>query len=257
MLPPPPALARVHEAMSKKISFDFVETPLRDVIAFVSHLGALTVVLDPQAVEGKALTVTLKVDDMRLESALAWALRPAKLQSVVMDEAVFVTTPECSRALRPTACLLYDPRHLIGPRRTSADLEKTIRATCQGHAEWAPSHRVAELQGRFIIHTTAAVHAAIQGLLVGAVRREAAVHPRKPPEAPQPPPRPAAPLDLEGLKKGQKIEVFLKGGTRVVGKLYSASPRHVSVMVGDRLQGIPLGDVEKIEQGGRTFVPSP
>jgi len=264
MLPPKPD-DRLHEAMSNKVSFDFVNTPLQDVMGFVGSLGKLTIAVDPEAVKGEPRRVTLRVNDMRVESALNWMLKLVNLQCLEMDEAVFVTTPERARALRPTACFLYDVRHLIGPRRTAAELEKTVGATCQKHPEWAPSHRIAQFGGRFVVSTTVAVHSVLHEFL----RRmaDATSSPPKPPEPVPPPPapppaakpepRPAAAFDAAELKKGKQVDVFLKEGEPVRGKLFSASPRHISVMVGKKLIGIPMEKVQKIVQDGRTLAPSP
>jgi len=86
--------ARIREAMGKKISFDFVETPLQDVIAFVSSLTDVTIVLDAEAIKDEAPTVTLRVNDMRLEAALNWVLKLVNLKYTLKDEAVFVSKPE-------------------------------------------------------------------------------------------------------------------------------------------------------------------
>ena len=85
---------RINEAMGKKISFDFVETPLQDVIAFVSSLTDVTIVLDAEAIKDEAPTVTLRVNDMRLEAALNWVLKLVNLKYTLKDEAVFVSKPE-------------------------------------------------------------------------------------------------------------------------------------------------------------------
>jgi len=85
---------RIREAMNKKISFDFVETPLQDVIAFVSSLTDVTIVLDAEAIRDEAPTVTLRVTDMRLEAALNWVLKLVNLKYTLKDEAVFVSKPD-------------------------------------------------------------------------------------------------------------------------------------------------------------------
>ena len=85
---------RIREAMGKKISFDFVETPLQDVVAFVSSLTDVTIVLDAEAIRDEAPMVTLRVSDMRLEAALNWVLKLVNLKYVLKDEAIFVSKPE-------------------------------------------------------------------------------------------------------------------------------------------------------------------
>ena len=86
--------ARIKEAMGKKLSFNFVETPLQDVIAFISSLSDVTVILDEEAIKDEAPTVTLRVDDMPLESALNWVLKLVGLKRVLKDGAIFVSKPD-------------------------------------------------------------------------------------------------------------------------------------------------------------------
>lgn len=83
--------AAIREAMNKKISFDFVETPLQDVISFISGLVDVTIVLDNEAIRDQAPVVTLRVSDMRLESALRWVLKLVALKYTLRDEAIFVS----------------------------------------------------------------------------------------------------------------------------------------------------------------------
>ena len=85
---------RIREAMGKKISFDFVETPLQDVISFISSLVEVTIVLDTEAIRDEAPTVTLKVNDMRLEAALNWVLKLVGLKYTLKDEAIFISKAE-------------------------------------------------------------------------------------------------------------------------------------------------------------------
>jgi tetratricopeptide (TPR) repeat protein len=90
----PPWEAKIREAMNKKISFDFVETPLQDVVTFISSLVDVTIVLDTEAVKEEPKTVTLRVNDMRLESAINWVLKLVGLKYTLKDEAVFVSKPD-------------------------------------------------------------------------------------------------------------------------------------------------------------------
>ena len=82
---------RVKEALNKTVSFDFVETPFQDVIAFLSSLADVTMVLDMEALRGGPHSVTLRVSDMRLESALKWVLRIVGLSYALEDEAILIS----------------------------------------------------------------------------------------------------------------------------------------------------------------------
>ncbi len=114
--------AKIRESMNKKISFDFVETPLADVVTFISSLADVTIVLDTEALKDEPKTVTLRVNDMRLESALNWVLKLVGLKYTLKDEAVFVSKPDRIYS-RPTM-RMYDV----------SDLTIDIK-NFQGHAQ--------------------------------------------------------------------------------------------------------------------------
>jgi len=85
---------RVLQEMEKRVSFDFLDTPLADVVAFLQNLTGVNMVIDPNATEGDDVPVTLKVNDMRLGAALDWILRLCDLSYALQDEVVYVSTKE-------------------------------------------------------------------------------------------------------------------------------------------------------------------
>ncbi len=86
--------AKIRDAMNKKISFDFVETPLQDVITFISQLANVNIVLDPKAVADEPRNVTLRVNEMTLQSALNWVLQLVNLKYALKDQAIFISKPD-------------------------------------------------------------------------------------------------------------------------------------------------------------------
>jgi type II secretory pathway component HofQ len=61
---------KLRDQLGKKISFDFVDTPLPDVAAFLANRTGMNIVsLVPKT---DATALTLKVNDMRLDSAMHW-----------------------------------------------------------------------------------------------------------------------------------------------------------------------------------------
>jgi hypothetical protein len=86
-------------AMAKKISFDFVETPLQDVVAFISSLADITIVLDPDALRDEPRSLTLRVVDMRLADALRWVVKLVGMSYAWHDGALFVSMPGVLREL--------------------------------------------------------------------------------------------------------------------------------------------------------------
>jgi type II secretory pathway component GspD/PulD (secretin) len=90
--PPPGAFKqRLREALDKRITFDFVETPLQEAIAFLGQLAQVNIVVDPKVAARKNAPVTLKAKDMPIEQALSWVLKLAELRWEVRDEAIFIS----------------------------------------------------------------------------------------------------------------------------------------------------------------------
>ena len=101
----------VLEEMEKKVSFDFLDTPLADVVAFLQNLTGVNMVIDPNATEGDDVPVTLKVNDMRLGAALDWILRLCDLSYALKDEVVYVSTKD--RIKDKENLHIYDVRDLL------------------------------------------------------------------------------------------------------------------------------------------------
>ena len=87
----------IRKQMDKKVTFEFVETPLVEAIRFLQTLAEVTIILDPKAFEtggDPTMPITLRVTDMRLERALKWILRLADLEFSLKGEAIFISTPQ-------------------------------------------------------------------------------------------------------------------------------------------------------------------
>jgi hypothetical protein len=86
---------RIKKALSRKVSFEFVDTPLLDVFEFVRHLCNVSIVVDPKALETREkVLINLNVNDMEMERALQWVLKIAELEFKVQDQAIFIFAPE-------------------------------------------------------------------------------------------------------------------------------------------------------------------
>jgi hypothetical protein len=94
----------------KKVSFEFVDTPLREALDFLSSLGDVTIVLMPAAEASAETPITLRVDGMPLRHALGWVARLAGLPACVVDEAVAVGVRDENVYLR-----VYDVRDFAQP----------------------------------------------------------------------------------------------------------------------------------------------
>ena len=73
---------------TKRVSFDFVDTPIRDVCSFLRQLVGVNLVLDPAVDPDR--TVTLKVQDMKLGTAFQWVAKIVGATMEVKDGAIYV-----------------------------------------------------------------------------------------------------------------------------------------------------------------------
>jgi len=90
----------IRTKLARKVTFEFVDTPISEAMLFLQTLTETTFVLDPTAFEdpegkdGATRAVTLKVTKMPLRVALRWICRNAGFDYALLDEAVFVSTPK-------------------------------------------------------------------------------------------------------------------------------------------------------------------
>ncbi len=112
MIESEPEWARdIRHKLERKVSFEFVDTPLSEAIQFLQTLTKINMILDPNAVEMRGNTpINLKVANMTLNLALDWILRLADLNYALRDSALFISTRE---RLRTAVTLrIYDVRDL-------------------------------------------------------------------------------------------------------------------------------------------------
>ena len=70
----------IRRKFARKVTFEFVDTPLGEALEFLQTLTETTFVTEPVAFRGKERTpITLKVTAMQLSVALPWILRMAGL----------------------------------------------------------------------------------------------------------------------------------------------------------------------------------
>jgi hypothetical protein len=72
----------------RTLSFDFVETPLQDVVSFIAALVDATIVLDPDLDPDRP--VTLRLTDVSAASALHWVARVVGAEVEMRQGAVFL-----------------------------------------------------------------------------------------------------------------------------------------------------------------------
>ena len=63
------------EAMQRKVSFEFVETPLEEALAFLTSLSQKQFVFDAVDENFKQVALSLRVADMEMAIAIRWLAR--------------------------------------------------------------------------------------------------------------------------------------------------------------------------------------
>lgn len=106
----------VSKLTNTKISLDFRDTPLADVMDFVRELSGINILIDPRVyeeVEASKLNISVKIDDLPLGSALRLVLGMRDLTAVYRDGVLLVVTKASLKEQVYTR--LYDIRDLLQP----------------------------------------------------------------------------------------------------------------------------------------------
>lgn len=122
--------AIIFRTLDKPTTVEFTDKPLEDCLAFLRELHHIPIWLDrgPLAEEGVALDqpITLKLADVRLESALNLLLEPLQLDWIIQDEVMKITTRTWAREHPEVRS--YDVQNLIDAGHKSEDLIASIKA---------------------------------------------------------------------------------------------------------------------------------
>ena len=104
----------IRRSLQKKVSFEFVDTPLHEALRFLQDLAEANIILDQQVMESGTgdTPINLKIGDMSLNLALDWILRLADLSYALKDDAIFISTPD--RLTEDVVMQIYDVADLVG-----------------------------------------------------------------------------------------------------------------------------------------------
>jgi len=97
-----PKRSALEDKLAKKISFEYVDTPLSECLIHIQSLCKANIILDPRATGGGGwdVPINLKVSDMKAALALEWVIKLAELECVNARRAVFISTERHVSALR-------------------------------------------------------------------------------------------------------------------------------------------------------------
>jgi hypothetical protein len=107
--------AAVKKALAEKISLEFTETPLSDVIGYIKAQRKIEIQLDKKALDdvgvGEDALITCRLTGISLRSALKLLLHNLGLTFVIDDEVLLITTPEIADSHLET--VVYDVADLV------------------------------------------------------------------------------------------------------------------------------------------------
>ncbi|HVC94880.1 MAG TPA: hypothetical protein VND64_14380 [Pirellulales bacterium] len=110
--------AAIEAALSKPTSFDFAEKPLGAVVVFLEQEHQLQIQFDATALTDAGIdsttTITRRMHDVKLRSALDLLLRDLELTYVVCDEVLLITTKSEAEGMITTR--VYPVADLLAPR---------------------------------------------------------------------------------------------------------------------------------------------
>jgi len=104
----PPWLPGLKKKLEEEVSFDFIATPLEDVVAFLRNLKDVNIVIDRKAIQAHQGDVTLRLDNVKMKDALGWILRLLDLSYTLENNAVYISTKESISQSRKTVTRFYD-----------------------------------------------------------------------------------------------------------------------------------------------------
>ena len=115
---------------SLKVSLDFKDAPLESVVDYLRTLSDVNILVDSKVRE-KNPTVTLRVQDVSLKSALNLILRPLGCDTMFRDGVLMIMTRE-DVADRTLVLELYDCRDLLHPVKDFPGVDFELAPNGQG-----------------------------------------------------------------------------------------------------------------------------
>lgn len=124
-----PWVAQLNERLNQRITFEFQDTALDDVINFLRQVTGTTIIPAPDVAAAGGGTVTLKVKDMRFGDALKWILELTNLKMALQNQAIYISSQPIVGAV---ALRMYDVTDLVSPVRDFPGRELAFNAGAGG-----------------------------------------------------------------------------------------------------------------------------
>jgi len=122
----------IQKALKKKVTFEFVDTPLPEAVAFFQSLSNVNVVVDPKLLAAGPPPITLRVTDMELSIALEWILRLIDCSYSIENEAIYIS----KTGTTPPILIGYDIKSILKDRGMTPDALRTAVMTTVAPDSW-------------------------------------------------------------------------------------------------------------------------
>jgi len=166
--PPSNIERRIRTALEQPIQVDFRNQPLKDVVMYLGELLRIPLVMSIKKLEEASLypdsPITAKVSGVQAKAVLEQLLQPLKLDFVIRDEVLQITTPEDVEAQLVTR--VYDARAIVATM-TEQSLRDLIQTTIQPHA-WDSTGgpgNVDVYRGLLVVSQTDRIHDEVERLV--------------------------------------------------------------------------------------------
>jgi hypothetical protein len=152
--------------LSRKITFDFLETPLEKAVEILSAKTGINIKIDPQ-VKTKGKEVTLRVEEMRFEAALHWIARLLDLWWEIKDNVIILEQIGMGKIIKKP----YDisPHiYMGGDNKDDLSFEEYLKITIKKSIcpeVWVKNkHAIRIKKGKLEVFAPGHIHRMIEGL---------------------------------------------------------------------------------------------
>jgi hypothetical protein len=162
----------IRQEFLKPTSYDFVETPLAEVMNFIAKKHEIDIKFDQKALTDLGITtdrpISKSVSGVSLRSALNLLMRDLDLVAVIRNEVLLITTPD--EANKWLSIKVYDIRDLVpeaGYDKFVKDIMRQVAPTTWDEVGGAGSvsHFSSSGIDALIVSQTAPVHEDLENLL--------------------------------------------------------------------------------------------
>lgn len=154
----------IEQELSTTTEFEYVETPLTDVIADLENKHGIEIELDTKALEDAGVSsdipITKNLKGITLRSALRLLLGGLDLTFVIKDDVLLITTPEAANSM--VELRVYDVERLLG---ADHDTDKLAKAAFDALQVPKDSMRVVAYKHLIIVNGAIPLHERMNDLL--------------------------------------------------------------------------------------------